>query len=605
MTIGIRKEKINFILLFITMTMICLIVAGAAISILYKTAMKEERLRLKENAESQAYLMEAIARFDALYSTHDHPGGATGASISQIIDAHEKYNGFGESGEFLIGKLENDQIHFLFSHQRRHQGPLPPVPMKSTLAEPMRRALLGKSGTMIGPDYNNTQVLAAYHPVPQLHLGIVAKMDMSEIRAPFIRASITVTLTAFVAITLGALFFFKISGSIISQIQHQNNSLREYADQIESANLDLIESNREIKREISLRRQTTEALQKSEEHTRMLLNSTSEGIYGLDTNGNCTFINAAALSLLGYDNDSDVLNKNMHNLIHHTSPDGSNIPECDCTIFRAFKSGDKFHNDEDIFWRADGTNFAVEYWSYPIKNNDVTIGAVITFFDITEKKKAQQKLTASLSEKETLLKEVHHRVKNNMQIISSLLSLQSRQAHNPETQQVVEECRGRVKTMALIHEKLYRSHNLGSIDFADYLKDLTNDLSRTRQNENTKMNVNITTDQIFLPIDTAIPCGLIINELVTNALKHAFPNKNPGEVTVDFHKLSDGKLSLSIKDNGRGRPPDLDINKTETLGLTLITNLAKQLNATLEYHNDNGFECTFTFTVDDPEAHNG
>ena len=605
MPTGIPKEKVNFLVLFLTMMMVCLIVAGAAIGILYKTAFKEEGLRLRENAESQTYLMEAIARFDARYSKDDHPEGAVGASLSQIKDAHEQYNSFGKSGEFLIGKIENNEIHFLFSHQLHHHGSLPPVPLDSTLAEPMRRALLGQKGTMVGPDYRNIQVLAAYHPVSELKLGIVVKMDIAEIRAPFIRAGILVFITAIISITLGALFFFRISNPIIAQIRRQDNSLREYADQINDANIDLRTSNKELNREIFRRRQTTEALQKSEEHTRLLLNSTSEGIYGVDKNANCIFINAAALRLLGCEKDTDLLNKNIHNTIHHTNQDGSHMPEEDCKIIRAVKGGKECHNDEELFWRADGTSFAAEYWSYPIKSGNNTIGAVVTFFDITEKKKAKQKLTTSLNEKETLLKEVHHRVKNNMQIISSLLSLQSRQATDPETQQVIEECRGRVKTMALIHEKLYKSHNLGSIDFADYLRDLTADLNRSRQSDNTKIKINIQAEHIYLPVDTAIPCGLIINELVTNALKHGFPDKTPGEIEIYLGKKNEDKLCLTVRDNGRGLPPDLDLKKTETLGLTLVANLAKQLNATLEYQSHDGFECTFTLKEEEQEKQDG
>ncbi|MDH3360100.1 MAG: PAS domain S-box protein [Desulfobulbaceae bacterium] len=605
MSPGITKEKINFFVLFFTMMLVCLIVAGATMGILYQTAFKEERLRLKENAESQSYLMEAMARFDASFSAHDHPGGAVGATISQIRDAHEHYNSFAKSGEFLIGKLEKDKITFLFGHLKNHVVKPSTVPLASTIAEPMRRALLGESGTMIGLDYRNVKVLAAYHPVPALKLGIVVKIDLQEIREPFIRAGILVFATAMIAITLGALFFYRISNPIIAQLQNQGNSLREYADQINNTNIELKISNNELNREISRRKQVTQTLQQNEKHIRLLLNSTSEGIYGLDTHGNCTFVNAAALRLLGYKEEKDLLNKNMHYTIHHTNDDGTPLPETECTIFRAFQSGEECHADKDMLWRADGTNFAAEYWSYPIKEDDITIGAVVTFFDITERNRAKQKLEASLNEKETLLKEVHHRVKNNMQIISSLLSLQSRQATNaPETKQVIEECRGRVKTMALIHEKLYQSHNLGSIDFADYLHDLTADLNRTRQNNDANIAITVRSDQIFLPVDAAIPCGLIINELVTNAFKHGFPDNASGEINIHLHKTDEDTLRLTVKDNGQGFIPDIEINQTNKLGLTLVANLARQLDATLEYQNNDGFECTFAFKIEEPEKPN-
>ena len=158
-----------------------------------------------------------------------------------------------------------------------------------------------------------------------------------------------------------------------------------------------------------------------------------------------------------------------------------------------------------------------------------------------------------------------------------------------------------MKTMALIHEKLYQSHNLGSIDFADYLNDLTADLNRTRQNNDANIAITVRSDQIFLPVDTAIPCGLIINELVTNAFKHGFPDNASGEINIHLHKTDEDTLRLTVKDNGQGFIPDIEINQTNKLGLTLVANLARQLDATLEYQNNDGFECTFAFKIEEPE----
>ncbi|MDH5299720.1 MAG: PAS domain S-box protein, partial [Desulfobulbaceae bacterium] len=375
------KDKQNLLLLLLIMMAACLVVAGSAIAILYRTAFAEEQSRLKENAESQAYLMEAVARFDRLHSQHAHPGGATGATIAQIRDAHEHYDSFGESGEFLIGRLTNDQIHFLFIHQRHTLTALPPVPMASKIAEPMRRALRGETGTMVGPDYRNVTVLAAYHPVRELGLGIVVKIDLAEIRQPFLMASAVVFCVALLTISLGTFLFFRVTTPILKEITRRGNELQ-------AANAELIN-------EITKHRQTAESLRRNEEQTKQLLNSTSEGIFGLDQEGNCTFINQAALTILGYGDHATLLGRNMHQIVHHTTSEGAPFPAADCRILQSFREGKRIHAADEKLWRADGTGFDAEYWAYPVRKKNDTVGAVVTFFDITDRSRAEQALRQS------------------------------------------------------------------------------------------------------------------------------------------------------------------------------------------------------------------
>ncbi len=162
-------------------------VSAIAIYLLYRTAFEEETVRLVETAKSQARLIEAIARFDRVYST-DYPEGSEKATLSQIIDAHREYQGFGDTGEFTLAKRKGDEIIFLLRHRHSEVEQPKPVPFDSKLAEPMRRALAGLSGTVIGPDYRGEMDLAAHEPVAELDLGIVANIDLDEVRAPFIRA---------------------------------------------------------------------------------------------------------------------------------------------------------------------------------------------------------------------------------------------------------------------------------------------------------------------------------------------------------------------------------------------------------------------------------
>jgi len=189
-----------------------------------------------------------------------------------------------------------------------------------------------------------------------------------------------------------------------------------------------------------------------------------------------------------------------------------------------------------------------------------------------ERKRAEERIQASLFEKELLLKEIHHRVKNNMQIISSLLSIQSRRVEEPLAKIVFKECQNRVRSMALIHEKLYGSKDLARIDFAVYVKSLANYLYRTYETDPNNVKLNVSVDQVFLGIDLAIPCGLIINELISNALKYGFPSgwKGQGEIEVTMHHHDDHHITLTVRDNGVGIPGEVDVWKSGSLGMHLV-----------------------------------
>ncbi len=172
-------DKRRFFLLIAIMAVICLGATGISIMLLYRTALEQERERLTETATSQARLIEAVARFDQIYST-DYPEGSLAATLSQIRDAHANYRGFGRTGEFTLAHREGNQVVFILSHRHYDLDNPTPVRFDSKLAKPMRLALSGKSGTVVGLDYRGEEVLAAYEPVKELDMGIVAKIDMHE-----------------------------------------------------------------------------------------------------------------------------------------------------------------------------------------------------------------------------------------------------------------------------------------------------------------------------------------------------------------------------------------------------------------------------------------
>ncbi len=214
--------------------------------------------------------------------------------------------------------------------------------------------------------------------------------------------------------------------------------------------------------------------------------------------------------------------------------------------------------------------------------------------EIEERKKIEQELKKSLEEKEILLKEAHHRVKNNLQIISSLLYLQLKKFEDEKTKEVFLEIYNRIKSMSLIHERLYQSKNLAKINCNEYITKLINNLLQSHGQKIEDIQLDINVRDVFLGIDIATPCGLIINEVVSNSLKHAFPNNTKGKISIDLHKEEENFI-LTIKDNGVGLQKNLVIQKTETLGLSLVKNLVKQLNGILEINSNDGTEFKVTF----------
>ncbi len=218
--------------------------------------------------------------------------------------------------------------------------------------------------------------------------------------------------------------------------------------------------------------------------------------------------------------------------------------------------------------------------------------------ELAQRQQAQAQIAASLEEKEVLLKEIHHRVKNNLQIISSLLDLQANHISDQNVLEMFKESQGRVRSMALIHEQLYQSSDLARIDFAEYLRSLVNHVRRSYLTRAQAITINLNVAPVPLSIETAIPCGLIINELLSNAFKYAFPDGHPrpGEINIALQHGVDNRLTLLVQDNGIGIPENVDIQRTKSLGLRLVNTLVKQLKGSLSIERSGGarFEITFS-----------
>jgi len=219
--------------------------------------------------------------------------------------------------------------------------------------------------------------------------------------------------------------------------------------------------------------------------------------------------------------------------------------------------------------------------------------------EMEERNKAEEQVKKSLREKEALLKEIHHRVKNNLQIIQSMLNLQLPQIKDEKSIALFKESQNRVYSMALIHEKLYQSESLAKIDFHEYIRSLTTYLFTSYGAVGRAIRPRILVKDIALDIDTTIPCALIINELVSNSLKHAFPasgrSGETGEISIDLHRDADNRFLLTVSDNGVGLPEGFEIGNSESLGLKLVSVLVKQLGGTIRLGTDGGAEFTISF----------
>ncbi|MCK9150425.1 histidine kinase dimerization/phosphoacceptor domain -containing protein [Methanobacterium alcaliphilum] len=218
--------------------------------------------------------------------------------------------------------------------------------------------------------------------------------------------------------------------------------------------------------------------------------------------------------------------------------------------------------------------------------NGQKIGTMGVNQDITEQKVAEDALAKSLDEKNILLKEIHHRVKNNLMIMSSLLNLQSRQIKDQDAREVFKESQNRAKSMALIHERLYLSTDLKKIDFGEYIRSLATDLYHSMVSDPNQIKLQIDVEDLKIDINTVVPMGLIVNELVTNSIKYAFPDNKKGYINIGLYKQNE-KIILRVIDNGVGFPEDLDYKNTNSLGLQLVNNLIIQINGELELDKKN------------------
>ncbi len=382
---------------------------------------------------------------------------------------------------------------------------------------------------------------------------------------------------------------------LVYSVEHQPFSEKEINLLQEAAN-DLSFGLQNLERDAQ-RRQAEEALQKSEAFTTSVLDSLTEHIAVLDPTGTIIAVNRAWREFALANAGSPELVSSVGLNYLEVCQEGQETP---------VEGNPHFISDgiRDVL-KGDRVEFVQEYPCH-VPNGErrwfvlrVTAlqgsdrGAVVAHETITDRKLIELALEKSLHEKEALLKEVHHRVKNNLQVITSLLRLEAARSQGPDTKEALGEMQSRIRSMALLHETLYRSGNFARVDLRDYLHNLATQLFRAQNIAPERVGLDMALVSVAIEIDQAIPCGLIVNELLTNALKYAFPDDRSGEIRLITQVAKDGQVSLVISDDGVGLPANLEVESLNSLGLQLVSDLTRQLQGTLKIGPDATFTITF------------
>ncbi len=350
--------------------------------------------------------------------------------------------------------------------------------------------------------------------------------------------------------------------------------------------------------DITERKQSEEALAAEKERLAVTLRSIGDGVITTDMEGRVLMINRAGELLTGWSQD-DAMGKPLPDVFDIAL---ENSPREKINPAQAVLQGGKTFMlpDNTFLCKADGSEICISDSSAPILDkNGRILGVVLVFRDITERKNYEKNLHASLHQKEVLLQELYHRTKNNMQVISSLLELQSASSGSDEVERIVRESKTRIRTMSLAHEKLYKSKSLSMINMKEYIADLAQLLMGGYGVSQERVSIYFDVQDINLLIDLAIPGGLILSELLSNSFKYAFPDGRTGRIQVGLHRESDHLIVLTVADDGVGLPRGVDITRSRTLGVQLVQQIViHQLHGLVKVETDGGVRWTISFRED-------
>jgi PAS domain S-box-containing protein len=346
-------------------------------------------------------------------------------------------------------------------------------------------------------------------------------------------------------------------------------------------------------RDITSKKQAEASLRQSEARWNAAIENFAEGAIIATEDERVVYGNPAARAMHGFTSPDEGIGplEKAPITFQLWTPDGTHMLDLEEWPMRRIKRGETVRDLELCIRRPDqGWEKIFSYFGAMVDTADGERLIFLTCRDLTDLRKTEEALKKSLQEKEVLLKEIHHRVKNNMQIISSLIDLKAGQLGDSVMRAVLQDVTNRVQSMALVHEKLYQSTDLSRIDFAEYIENLLTYIWRAQETAVSNIQLVLELEPTMLSINTAVPCGLILNELATNALKHAFQGLTSGEVKVSLHADPEGELAIVVRDNGKGLPSNFNWKQAKSLGLSLVQILAKQISAKLEIVNGEGTE---------------
>jgi PAS domain S-box-containing protein len=345
-----------------------------------------------------------------------------------------------------------------------------------------------------------------------------------------------------------------------------------------------------VSRDITAAKKAEEELRLSEERHRAVYDQAYIGIARIGRVGRFLLVNQRLCDMFGY--SSDELYKKAFFELTHPSEVGESLKKWDALLSGEIKN----FTSEQIYLHKNGSQIYANLTVSLVRDTSGSPNYYVAVFeDITVRKQQEKELQESLKEKEVLLKEVHHRVKNNMQVISSILNLQSSYIKDETAVEMLRESQDRIKSMAFIHESLYQGKNLSHVKFSEYVRNLVSNLFHTYGVNKAGLKLKFDLDEVFLNLDTSIPCGLIINELISNALKYAFTDRETGTLSITLKKLDEGKLKLEIADDGKGFPQEINWKDTESLGLQLVVTLAGQIRGDIQMETKKGTTFTIVF----------